>query len=364
MKFTNLASYKDYLDSLLDINELNLSISDMLVSLLGNQDITNKKEIETLIKTSGYQEKEVLMSIVAEYLDFDLSFEDNEEVFTRYIADIIEPLDINKYLNNEYYQLFKDTKAKENNYELVIDKYAPYELFAYKDMTTFKDSYIEKNSLGYFKDEYPFLALNYRGVTWMSVTPNEIETMEGATKEVKGNVVIFGLGLGYFAFMASNKYDVKHITIIENDKYIISLFNKYIFPKFKNKDKIEVIYTDALDYINNPITQDYAFVDLWHDPFDGLKLFLKFKKIEPKSNCKFLYWLESSFYLLLRRCMLSLISEQLEGFDDSHYKIKENINDEIINKYYFLTKNLTISSKDDLSKLLSDKTLIDLLINH
>ena len=277
MKFVNLKDYQNYLESLLDTNELNLSISDMLTALVGVRDITNKKEIDSLVKSSNYQEKEIFMSKVADYLDFDLSYEDNEEIFNNYIADIIEPLDIIKYLNNPYYQLFKDLKVKDKDYELVIDKYEPYELFAYKDMSTFKGSFIEKNSLGYFSQEYPFLALNYKGVTWMSVTPNEIETMEASINQVKGDVVVFGLGLGYFAFMASLKDDVKHITIIENDKNVISLFNKHIYPKFPNKEKIETRCMDALDYIKEPLKEDYAFVDLWHDPFDGLKLFLKFK---------------------------------------------------------------------------------------
>ncbi len=364
MKFNNLHDYQDYLETLLDTNELNLAISDMLSSLIGVRDITSKKEIDSLMKLSSYQEKDIFMSKIADYLDFDLSFEDNEEIFTKYIADIIEPLDIKKYLNNPYYQLFKDLKVKDKDYELVLDKYTSYELFAYKDMSTFKGTYIEKNSLGYFKEEYPFLALNHKGVTWMSVTPNEIETMESALKQVKGNIVVFGLGLGYFAFMASLKDDVKHITIVENDKNIISLFNKYIYPKFSHKEKIEIECMDALEYINAPLREDYAFVDLWHDPFDGLKLFIKFKSIENKSNCKFLYWLESSFYLLLRRCMFSLIEEQLEGFVDSHYKVKENINDEIINKYYFYTKNLTISSKVDLDNLLNEENLLSLLLHH
>ena len=364
MKFVNLKDYQNYLETLLDTNEMNLSISDMLTTLVGARDITDKKEIESLVKSSHYQEKDIFMSRVAEYLDFDLSFEDNEVIFEKYIADIIKPLDINKYLNNLYYQLFKDLKVKDKEYELMIDKYVPYELFAYQDMSTFEGTYIEKNSLGYFKDEYPFLALNKKDVTWMSVTPNEIETMEASINQVKGDVVVFGLGLGYFAFMASLKPEVKKITIIENDKNVISLFNKYIYPKFPHKEKIEIRGMDALEYIKESLKEDYAFVDLWHDPFDGLELFLKFKSVGSKSNCKFLYWLESSFYLLLKRCMFSLIEEQLEGFNDSNYKVKENINDEIINQYYFATKNLTISSKVDLDNLLSEESLLDLLLHH
>ena len=364
MKFINLEQYQSYLDELLDANELNLSISDMLSSIIGIRDITNKKEIESLTKNSGYSSKEILMSKVAEYLDIDLSIEDNEEIFTNHISDITTCLNLDKYLNNPFYQAFNGLEIKENDYQLVIDKYAPYELFAYQDMSTFPNTYLEKNSLGFFKDEYPFLALNHKGVTWMSVTPNEIETMEASIKQVKGNITVFGLGLGYFAYMASLKEDVNHITIIENDNNVISLFEKYLFPKFEHKEKIEIKCMDALDCIKSPLKSDFAFVDLWHDPFDGLPLFLEFKKAESKSpNCKFLYWLEVSFYLLLRRCMFSLISEQLEGYKDNQYQKSKTIFDVVINKYYFLTKSLTISSKADLDNLLADKSLLDLLLH-
>ena len=202
-------------------------------------------------------------------------------------------------------------------------------------MDLFPNSYVERNSIGYFDKEYKFLALNQKGTTWMSITPNEIETMEKALKLVDGKVTIFGLGLGYFAYMASNKNDVKEIVIIEKDNKIINLFKKHVFPHFEHQEKVKIISGDALNYIKNSLNSDYAFVDLWHDPFDGLELFLQFKKAEEKSpKCHFLYWLESSFYLLLRRCMFSLILEQLEGAKESNYLKAENISDEIINKYY------------------------------
>ena len=232
-------------------------------------------------------------------------------------------------------------------------------------MEKYPESYIEKNSIGYFNEEYSFLALNHQGVTWMSVTPNEIETMQKSLEMIKGKVTVFGLGLGYFAYMASLKDEVKEITIIEKDQKIINLFNKYIYPHFEFKEKIKIIDIDALDYIKSPLKSDYAFVDLWHDPFDGLMLFLEFKKAESKSrNCKFLYWLESSFYLLLRRCMLSLISEQIEGAKENNYLKSDNCYDEIVNRYYFLTKSLTISNKAQLDDLLSDESLLNSLLNN
>lgn len=364
MKFIRNNELDQYLQSLLDVNELNLSISDIFSSILGNRDIFNKKEIETLEKSSDHSNREIVLSKLVDYLDIDMDVEDNEEIFNRYILSCIYKVDMDKYLSNPYYLKFKDLSFKENNYELVIDKYLPYELFAYQDMGLFPESYIEKNSLGYSDNEYQFLALNDHDVTWMSITPNEIETMEKSLELVKGKVAVFGLGLGYFAYMASLKSEVNEITIIENNPQIIALFKKHILPRFEHQEKITIIEADALSYIKMPIKADYAFVDLWHNPFDGLELFLKFKKIENKNaNCHFLYWLESSFYLLLRRCMLTLIGEQLENTKESNYLHAENYLDKVINKYYLKTKNLTISSKAQLDDLLSDESLVYLLLN-
>lgn len=364
MKFTNDLELQNYLNQLMDENELNLSLSDLFSSLIGNREISTAKEINALSQAGNHNRHEVFLSKVIDYLDIDLSYEDNEEIFNNRFLNCIQKIDVDKYLSNPYYQKFKDVIVKEGKYELVIDKYLPYELFAYKDMDIFEHTYVEKNSLAYFEKEYDFLALNQNGVTWMSVTPNEIETMEHALELVSGDITIFGLGLGYFAYMASNKKEVNKITIIENDKTIIKLFNKYLLPHFENKQKIEIIDKNAINFIKNPINSQFSFVDLWHNPFDGLELFVTFKKAEKHHpDCKFLYWLESSFYLLLRRCMFALIGEQLEHFKDDNYIHADNYLDKVINTYYFKTKSLTISSKAQLDELLSDKSLINLLLD-
>ena len=103
----------------------------------------------------------------------------------------------------------------------------------------------------------------------------DIETMEKVVKEIKGTVTVFGLGLGYLPFMISNKSEVSHIKVIENDKNIIKLFKDNLLDYFPNKNKIEIIEDDANNYLNKDLKTDYAFVDLWHTPEDGLKWFIE-----------------------------------------------------------------------------------------
>ena len=361
MKFVSSPELNNYLCELVDKHELNLSISDLLANIFSNLEITNQKEISLLSEKFKSDKHKVFLSKISDYLDIDLTIEDNEEIFDKYIAGAIHELDTSKYLNNDYYKLVKPKQAKLGKYELVWDHYEPYELFAYKDMTS--EDYIEINSLGYFKEKFSFLALNYQGVTWMNITPNESETMEKSIIEIKGTVIVFGLGLGYLPFMISNKKEVTRVKVIENDLNIIKLFKDNLLDYFPNKEKIEIVKDDALNYLKVDLKSDYAFVDLWHSPEDGLELFLKFKKSEKNSkSTTYLYWLESSFYLYLRRLMMSLIEETLDN-QKVDYSKESNYEDHIINIYYQKTKDLVITNKAELDKLLSDKSLLNLLLD-
>jgi hypothetical protein len=64
---------------------------------------------------------------------------------------------------------------------------------------------------------------------------------------------------------------------------------------------------------------------------------------------------------MLRRCLLTVVEESLEGYKDKDYLKAQNEYDEIINSLYFKTKNLSISSFNELMELLSDKSLLKLI---
>ena len=159
--------------------------------------------------------------------------------------------------------------------------------------------------------------------------------------------------------MISLKEEVKSVTIIEKDKEIIALFKKALLPIFKNKNKIKIIEDDAIRYLSKKeATYDYIFADLWHNPEDGLSLFVQLKRINPNIDC----WLEVSLYQMLRRCMITLLEEQLDNMGEENYKYAKTYSDKIINKYYQKTKNLHLDKEDDLSNLLSDESLLKLAL--
>ena len=358
MKFNLNPALKTKIEELLDKNELSLSISDMFSYSLENRFSIDPKEVQILKEKYHASSIDIFKDKLLEFLELD---ENEDEAIDRYFLSSISYADINKYLSNPYYQNIKIKDVKSNQYELVKDHYLPYELFPYKDMGIESNSFIELNSMSFFEKEFSFISLNHKGETWMSITPNEIETMDKSIDNAHGRVVVYGLGLGYYPYMVSLKESVKKITIIDNDKNIIKLFKDYILPQFKHKDKIHIVESDAFSYMKEKDDFDYAFIDLWHNPLDGIEAYLKCKKLE-KENKEYSYWIESSLIALLRRCMFTLIKEQLDKYKDKEYLKADSITDQIINQYYFKTKNIVISSIEELYDILSDKSLINHLI--
>ena len=114
----------------------------------------------------------------------------------------------------------------------------------------------------------------------------------------------FGLGLGYFPYMVSEKPDVNRVVIVERDPKAIGLFEKYILPQFGRREKIRLVCMDAFDYLDTvmPLEHfDYLYADIWHDAGDGVPLYLRFNKYEDRfPEVKFDYWIEETMLSYLR----------------------------------------------------------------
>ena len=199
----------------------------------------------------------------------------------------------------------------------------------------------------------------------MNITPNEIETMDPYINKVHGSLLVFGLGLGYFPYMSYLKGNIKDITIIENDQNVIDIFNRYIKEKLNIKIPVKIIKDDAFRFIknNNLNKYDSIFVDIWHSPEDGLPLYLRFKSLLKSYKQDIYYWLNKSLIAMFRRCLLTLLEENLEGYTDKNYQTSENEYDEIINKLYFYLKDKSFTSYDEIHQFLSDDNLEKLINN-
>jgi hypothetical protein len=110
-------------------------------------------------------------------------------------------------------------------------------------------------------DETPFPRLCEKGRLWMSLTPMEVQSAALALLLAHGNVVVGGLGLGYYALRAAAKRDVKKVTVYEINPVLIAWFKK-AFARRKELAKIEIIEGDLRE-ICQGVKADLAFIDIY-----------------------------------------------------------------------------------------------------
>jgi len=247
-----------------------------------------------------------------------LNAEENEQdrvLEEQYFRYAIHLLDAKECRNDPYYQTIRLPEITRGKWKMGYKTIKAYELFTSDDLKTLEDGR-EIPQIGFFTEDFRAPVVEENGREWMTVTPSEINTMTADIRAVHGKVAVFGLGLGYYAFMASEKPEVTQVIVVERDPEVISLFREFILPQFPHREKITVVEADAYSYAASMGCEafDWAYVDIWHDVLDGVEMYLKMKRLEKHSpETKFLYWIEPSMLAWLRGMALMEIAEKTEG---------------------------------------------------
>ncbi len=347
---------------LFDVKEINMSVADINISTFDDGAFIQKEELEKIKQERNISQDQAIYELMMEYHHIDLDESENIEIGEKYFLNNIKECNIDKYIANPYNFNVKPSEFKLNKLSLLYLKYRPYQLFSLDEIKVDNNYYEEYSPIGYFDKEYDFLALLQDDVIWMSITPNEINSMQNIINLMSGEILVLGLGLGYFPYMCSIKEEVKKIVVVENNKEIIKIFNDKILPFFKYKNKIQIVEMDAYEYLKRGKKNrfDYVFVDIYHNANEGLNLYVKCLPYEEQYKAQFFYWLEPSILSLGRRCLLTLFYEQYNHLNIKYNKANNDI-DLIINKMYYLLKNKTYYSFDKIHSSLSEKNIKNLL---
>ncbi len=285
------------------VREDNSKIFALLSNYLNQAPDFITEEVIDEITEGGVSAEYAFKLILASAFGLDVADNaDDKALFNIYFSRMIHQLDVNTYYNNPYYLNIKVPTIKIGNSELKYETYQPFEGFVCNDIIRTEEGR-QIPQIGFFDTEFKFPAVLEKGRIWMTITPNEIETMRGAVDQAFGHVVTFGLGLGYYAYMVSEKDDVESVTIVDMNADVINLFTQYILPQFSHADKIKVIKADAFEYADQHLTPgkyDVVFTDLWHDVSDGMAMYLRMKQYEQQSpDTLFTYWIEQSILCYL-----------------------------------------------------------------
>ncbi len=169
----------------------------------------------------------------------------------------------------------KVPQVSQGDYTLTNTRYLKYDVFQYDEAQDYQSIYIPR--IGVCDHRYSFPCMKVGGRVQMAVTPFKISTCRAPLEKAQGRVLILGLDLGYFAYLASRRENVSSITIVEKSGDALDLFRQHILPQFANADKIELIQEDPLSYMKEAQDGafDFCFVDFWdgdHDAADYLRL--------------------------------------------------------------------------------------------
>ena len=232
-----------------------------------------------------------------------------------YFRQAIHRLNADECRRDPYYQTIRLPETSRGAWKMGYKTIQAYEAFTSDDLKVLRDGR-EIPQIGFFEEDFRAPVVEENGREWMTVTPSEINTMTADIRAAHGKTAVFGLGLGYYAFMASEKTEVTQVVVIERDASVISLFEEFILPQFPNRHKVQVVEADAFEFARNMGAEafDCAYVDIWHDVLDGVEMYLKMKRLEKFSpSTAFLYWIEPSMLAWLRGMALMEFAENFEG---------------------------------------------------
>lgn len=258
-------------------------------------------------------------------------------------------LRVEDFKTNPYLKKLDSLSFNEDDWSLKGKKLEAYSLFPYEEEYHYASNYLLKTSLAFFDKDYIYPSISLYNNEWMSLNPYEIRTMETPILLARGRVLTLGLGLGYFAYMAHLKDEVKEVHIVEMDKGLINVFEKYLLPLFEHPEKIHIHKADAFSFIQNIKDKDYDFIfsDLWHDASDGLPMYLKLKqKLCAFKYTQCTYWIESALVTYLRTLFIGVMRDEYYQneceYSDIQLPIKEKLKNHIIHNSYDLDNLLSI----------------------
>lgn len=307
----------DATKALLDLAEENLRALEWFSGYLNLcPRFVSGEDVEALTRECGVTEEEAYRLLMASACGLDIAGDPwARKMAERYFRPGVHRLDAAACRADPYYASVRLPQARQGEWTLGYKRIEAYEAFVSADMLLLPDGR-EVPQAGYFNEPFEAPVVTQNGREWMTVTPSELSTMTADIQAVSGKVAVFGLGLGYYAFMAARKPEVTRVTVIERDPSVIALFREHILPAFENAEKVSVVEEDAYEYAARMGSQgyDYAYVDIWHDVLDGVEMYLKMKRLEALSpGTRFLYWIETSMLCWLRGMALMEIAEKKDG---------------------------------------------------
>ena len=326
---------KERLERLRHTFDLNYKVTRIYAAYLESFPELITKEMVDELCSDGITTKEdaVAALLCAAFGLDDANGGDERRLIRDYIRPSVRILDAKRYTENKYYKNIKIPNTTLGAWELREECYEPYRAVISADMIINPD-FSEIPPLAFFPERFYFPAVLEDGNEWMTLTPVDLDTCDEAIDKAHGVVITFGLGLGYYAYMVSEKENVESITVVEKSEDVIALFKKIILPQFTHPEKVNIVLADAFEYAECVMPEenfDYAFVDTWRDASDGAPMYERMKALEHLSpNTEFDYWIESFLTSRLRAQRFEELYDMVTSGDEAAPKTYEEFKERLL----------------------------------
>jgi len=132
----------------------------------------------------------------------------------------------------------------------------------------------------------PITTLNDKKGTWMTTTPAEQVQAHNALRKCKGQVLVGGLGLGYFVKKLQEKDNVTSVIVVEISQDVINLVWKY----HQFDQRFQIICTDIKKYLKRYTSRrefNWVYLDIWRGDGEGqfIDTVLPLKRLAHKYAC-------------------------------------------------------------------------------
>ena len=210
--------------------------------------------------------------------------------------------------------------------------------------------------MSYFNKNINVYYIKEKENVWMSPTLQEYNTMKDSIDNTHGHVLTFGLGIGFYQYMALQRPEVKSVTIVEKNPKIIEIFKKFILPQFERKDDIKIIEGNAFDYCSDDFLSkfDSIFIDIHLNNEDGLYLYKEFLSKGINFD-KVDFWIENQILLEVKLYLAIYLKNMYYG-SISELLCKEGSLQVWYKSIHKILKNETIVIDNE-------KSIIDLINN-
>ena len=253
------------------------------------------EDVQSLAADCGLAPNEAYLALLAAHCGLDTALPEDARLYRGYFPRMVRQHDPTVYEADAYFQAVKPGVDAKGAVDLCYERIEPMELFVADDFRGDEQGRVLPQ-LGWFDRAFAFPAIREDGRVWMTVTPNEINTIQPAVQESRGKVLAYGLGLGYYAFHCLLREEVESVTVVERSAEVIDVFTRLLLPFFPRKEALRIVQADAFDYAEHTMPRegyDTVFTDLWHDVADGLPMYKRMKALEVPGP-RYLYWIEKT----------------------------------------------------------------------